>query len=56
MKNANIEIQIEKLEKRMGILFCKEPYNAQLRHINKISSQLRYLEKQIHPSIKEGNE
>lgn len=50
----NITEQYEALINRMYKLLCTKPYNANRNHINKIASQMRYLERMIRPEVKEG--
>lgn len=50
--NAN-EMKIVALENRMFKLLKNKPYSANRNHVNKIASQLRYLEKfTIKPEVK----
>ena len=52
MKNTNE--QYEALRNRMFKLLCNKPYSANRNHVNKIASQMRYLEKFVRPEVKEG--
>lgn len=49
----NINEQYEALKNRMFKLLLNKPYNANRNHVNKIASQMRYLEKLIRPEVKE---
>lgn len=51
----NINEQYEALKNRMYKLLCNKPYNANRNHVNKIATQMRYLEKFIKPEVKEIN-
>ena len=51
MKNTNE--QYEFLRNRMLKLLSNKPYNANRNHVNKIESQMRYLEKFIQPETNE---
>ena len=35
-------------------LLCNKSYNANRNHINKIATQMRYLEKIVRPEVKEN--
>lgn len=52
MKNTNE--QYEALRNRMFKLLCNKPYSANRNNVNKIASQMRYLEKFVRPEVKEG--
>lgn len=49
----NFDEQYEALRNRMFNLLCNKPYNANRNHVNKIASQMRYLEKFVRPEVKE---
>lgn len=44
--------KIENLKDRMVKVLMK-PYNANRNHVNKIATQIRYLEKFVQPEVKE---
>lgn len=46
--------QYMELQNRMYKLLCNKPYNANRNHVNKISAQMRYLEKFVRPEVKEA--
>lgn len=57
MKNTNVDMQLQALNRRMAKLFTKN-YIANRNHIDKIERQMRYLEKQIRPEntkVEENN-